>query len=230
MIDTMLDKVKAVWKVVVSVFTVLATIASAPSKVAALHPVYQFLANHWASLWFRALFAAFAVSLIYVFEIVDFFLPTVKITPTASGGYAPRVVLRVTNDGNKATFRATAEIVGSRHAGMQPTNYTAELRWENRKDPEAVIGRKAGLNLLIAYTHTVTQDLSELRLFSVGEDADSYFASARWNVDPQEKLPELDLKVSVYHDLAKGPAIGYFTVRPEKYFGPLEMVKCEVPA
>ena len=47
-------------------------IASAPTKLASLNPIYNFFASQWPFLWFRVGFAVVGTVLIYVFDIVNF--------------------------------------------------------------------------------------------------------------------------------------------------------------
>jgi hypothetical protein len=43
-------------------------------------------------------------------------------------------------------------------------------------------------------------------------------------MNPKEDVPEFDIEVSIHSDKAARPFAKRYTVRPEKWLGPLEMV------
>lgn len=104
-------RLKILWKTGAVVVAWLLAIASAPTKLAQLRPIYQFLADHWASVWFRAAFALVATVLIFIFEIIDFWRPKVKVVLTPSGRASSELVLGVKNVGKEGDFTATCEVV-----------------------------------------------------------------------------------------------------------------------
>src|ERR1700747_1727221 len=120
----MLEKFKTAWKAGGVFLTFLIAVASAPTKIALLKPLYVFFAEHWSSLWVRLCFAVTVSILIYVFEIIAFFAPKVKVELMPSGKGASDLVLRVKNVGRQGNFKATCEVVGSRETCGIPLDRT----------------------------------------------------------------------------------------------------------
>jgi hypothetical protein len=223
----MLEKIKKLWKAGGVALTFLFAISSAPTKIVLLKPLYMFFAEHWPSIWFRVGCAFLVSAIIYVFEIVAFFKPTVNVSLMPSGGGSADIVLRVKNDGKQGNFRATYEIVGSRETCGYPMDRTAVLKWEGVGTPQVNIAGNDSASLLIASHEFVEHNIAWLRLWRLdGQDA-KQLASAGWERKPSEKLPEFDLKISVFRDDAVKPLVKCFTVRPESYIGPLEMFVTE---
>src|ERR1019366_9309429 len=118
------DRVRKLWKFGGAVVTWLLVIASAPTKVALFRPFYIFLSDHWQSIWFRVAFAIVATILIFIFEIIDFCRPRVRVVLTPSGAASSELVLGVKNVGKDGDFSATCEVVGSRETCGIPTGKT----------------------------------------------------------------------------------------------------------
>ena len=209
--------------------TFLLTIASAPTKSATLLPLYEFFARHWPSIWFRLGFAAFVSLLIYIFEIVDYFRPKVRVKLMPSGRASSDLVLRVTNEARQGNFKATCEVLGSRDTCGIPLNKTVNLKWEGATSPQVGIARNASESLLIAsHDYYMPHNTSWLRLWGLDGQDKKQLVSAAWTRTPTEKLPELDLKLCIFREGSIKPEIKYFTIRPESYIGPLEMFITEV--
>jgi hypothetical protein len=213
--------------------TALLLIASAPTKIKLFLPVYKLLATYWPLLWFRLACAVVAILFIFVFEIVEFFRPRVKVLHTPSAGPSVDIVLKVTNQGRDGIFWATAEIAGgnkTNYINHHPSDRTVDLKWENQKELEVPLQRNASKNLEIGRVEKLTEQMEELRLFCFSDDgARTTFGTAKWDIrQQQQQLPSFRLRVSVFCKGSRKPLVKYFMVGPKTSGGPLEML--EVPA
>jgi hypothetical protein len=108
-----------------------------------------------------------------------------------------------------------------------PYKSHSALKWEGVTTSQVNIASNDSSSLLIASHEFVEHNIAWLRLWRLdGQDA-KHLASAGWERTPSEKLPEFDIKISVFRDDAVKPLVKYFTVRPESYVGPLEMFVTE---
>jgi hypothetical protein len=225
------SRISKLWKFGSTAMSWLLVIVSAPTKFTPLLPVYDFFAKHWIHLWFRLCFALVATVLIYIFEIVDYFRPRVRVKLMPSGRASSDLVLRVTNVARQGNFKATCEVIGSRETCGIPLNKTVNLKWEGAISPQISIAPNASESLLIAsHDYYIPHNTSWLRLWGLDGQDKKQLVSAAWTRTPTEKLPELDLKLCIFREGSIKPEISYFTIRPESYIGPLEMFAYEVPA
>jgi hypothetical protein len=225
------SRINKLWKFGSTVVSWLLLIASAPTKFTPLLPVYDFFSKHWTHLWFRLCIALVATVLIYIFEIVDYFRPMVRVKLMPSGKASSDLVLRVTNVARQGNFKATCEVIGSRETCGIPLNKTVNLKWEGANSPQIGIAPNASESLFIAsHEYDMPRNTSWLRLWGLDGQDKKQLVSAAWTRTPTEKLPEIDLKLSIFREGSIKPEIKYFTIRPESYIGPLEMFSSEVTA
>jgi hypothetical protein len=225
------SRVSKLWKFGSTVVSWLLLVASAPTKFTPLLPVYDFFSTYWSHLWFRLCCALIATVLIYIFEIVDYFRPRVRVELVSSGKASSDLVLRVTNKARQGNFKATCEVIGSRETCGIPLSKTVNLKWEGATSPQISIAPNASESLLIAsHDYYTPHNTSWLRLWGLDGQDKKELVSAAWTREPKEKLPEIDLTLCIFREGSIKPEIKYFTVRPESYIGPLEMFSSEVAA
>lgn len=219
----MVTKWKVALKVLGSVIAVMLYLGSLPAKLLLFASFYDFFAIHWHNILFRTLIFVALIPLPFIFEIVDFWRPRVKVVLTPSGAASSDLVLRVTNIGKEGDFRATCEVVGSRETCGIPLGRIVDLKWEGIGTAQVNLAVNLSANLLIASYDRRLDDTSWLRLWGIDGQDKKQLAAASWERTPHEKLPEFDLKLNIFRAGSTKPQIAYFTVRPESYVGPLQM-------
>jgi hypothetical protein len=156
-------------------------------------------------------------------------LPAVELTP--SGGPSPDLRLSVRNNGKVAKFSANGRILDLRHSPNDYRRGTYRLGWLGRDSHEEVIAQgEVGTLVIGAFDtgdpYSKLQDrMCEVTLQEFVPRAGlRRWDSARWIMHPSEAVPEFDIEVSIHSDKASRPLAKRYTVRPQNWLGPLEMV------
>ena len=219
----MAGKWKFVFKVVGSVIAAMVYVGSLPAKITLLTGFYSFFVTHWHSLGFRTLVFAFLIPAPFVFEIIDYCRPKVRVNLMPSGKGRHDLVLRVTNKGRRGNFKATCEVVASRETCGVPLDRTVNLKWVGITVPQTTIVANDSESLLIASYEMESSETSWLRVWGLDGQEKKQLTAAAWTPMPRERLPEIDLKVSIFREGSVNPRICYYTLRPASCVGPLEM-------
>lgn len=155
--------------------------------------------------------------------------PDIDVGLNPSSGPSDELVLAVLNRGEGREFWAQCMPIALRNSPNALRRKTSSLKWEHTTERRLFIDKGESQNLLIATVQTDHKnDLSEMRLWGlVGKESKQY-EWARWITDPKEKLPEYDLQITVLSEGAE-PYSKTFTLRPQAWHGPLEMVVMGAP-
>jgi hypothetical protein len=131
-----------------------------------------------------------------------------------SEGQFEKMYLRITNRSESQLFQAQCRVLARRNDPNPQHRVTYPLNWE------VPIGRALRLlkgesgNLLIA---SVGEDRSSMMGWMKLESASTIpVPDSRWNLRPDEPLPEYDLEITVLGQQSKNPQTERFTVRPGK--------------
>lgn len=100
------------------------------------------------------------------------------------------------------------------------------LKWDGMSTAKVNLPTNLSANILIASHDQTSNNASWIRLWGIDGQDKKQLASASWEIAPKKKLPEFDLKLSIFRNGSLKPEICYFTVRPASYLGPLEMFIC----
>lgn len=149
----------------------------------------------------------------------------VKLTPTS--GPRTDVLLAVMNQDETRDFYAQCTPLVLRNSPNELARGTYDLKWEHSFDKCVSIGAGATCNLLIATVETDHKNgLATMQIWGLSAEGEKKQCEwSRWNTELNEKLPEYELKVSIFSDGTKGPFSERFILRPKAWYGPLEMVK-----
>jgi hypothetical protein len=116
--------------------------------------------------------------------------------------------------------------VALRHSPNQLRKRTSVLKWEGSSEKRLFLANGESSHLLIAsfqLDHKIA--LGEMKIWALKDAKAESVESARWNTNSQEKLPEYDIRIWLFGDGYKSSKDQVFTVRPKRFFGPLEMVE-----
>lgn len=150
----------------------------------------------------------------------------VDITLTPTSGPRPDVLLAVKNQGAKGVFYAQCTPLALRNSPNELARGTFDLKWEHTFDKCESIGTGASCNLLIATVETDQRNATAtMQIWGLSGNEKKQREWSLWNVNVKEKLPEYDLKISIFSDGAEGLVSEQFTLRPKAWHGPLEMFR-----
>ena len=144
-------------------------------------------------------------------------------TPNSPGD----TLLTITNTGPAGSFSAQGRLYSLRNSPNDFQRAPFPIPWQNSNAREAPIGRRAADNLLIAsFTLGMVGDtrMGELTIHRWTQTAVGRVDGSRWIVNPNEKLPQYDLEISVFEQKHRKPVTRRYTLRPASFIGPLELV------
>lgn len=129
--------------------------------------------------------------------------------------------------GRPAEFYVNAQLIARRNdRGGQPIrtgNYA--VPWEHSSRERAEIASGDAATIVIGRFQLWYQEgLAQMDLPQVTGAGERSFESSRWNMKPNEPLPEYDVELSVFSPAFPQPRVERFTVRPAKFSGPLELL------
>lgn len=179
--------------------------------------------NHEAVRWG---FVFAATLILFSIHALPVLRPHLRLELSPSYGPALNLVLAVTNRGKTGQFFAKCTPVALRNSPNELSIRTVALQWENCNNHEITIPKYSTENLIIAkfWTDYKTM-LGEMSLWGLTAKGPGQFEWSRWNISPEEKLPEYDLEIRIFGEMVSKPHVAKFTLRPRKYSGPLEMFR-----
>lgn len=149
--------------------------------------------------------------------------PEVFLVP--SSGPSPDLRLEVRNDMETTTFSAKARILAVRNDPNTLKTGIFALKWLNVEAAGVLIRNADSENLLIGrLSLDHSQWLGEVEICELSDGEAKTFERARWNMQPNENVPEFDLEISLFAENKPKPLIALYTVKPAKFSGPLEMI------
>lgn len=128
--------------------------------------------------------------------------------------------------GRPAAFYVKARLVGRRNdGGGQPLRTGSYLvPWEHAAGERVEIANGDAATIVVSRFELWYQSsLAQMDLPQVTAAGEGSFESSRWNMGPDEPLPEYDVELSVYSPRFPRPRTERYTVRPAKFTGPLEL-------
>lgn len=149
-----------------------------------------------------------------------------RIELTPSSGPRPDVLLTVKNNGRSRNFYAQCTPLALRNSPNGLRSGTYDLKWEHTFEKCVPIGAGASSNLLIAtFDDDQKNALAMMELWGLSGNAKKQCEWSRWNLDSREKVPEYDLKISIFSDGARGPFSERFTLTAESWHGSPKMTR-----
>lgn len=148
-----------------------------------------------------------------------------------SSGPASELLLNVRNQSETDSFRAECCFLERRNDPNSLRQITYPLQWTASQTRDTVIKKERGSeNLLIAKFSIDRSDPRErlLEMYFPQFGSDEPIESSLWVQDRAEPGAEYDIEISIWGELDTAkPYVAKFTVRAEKWTGPLEMVRID---
>ncbi|MHB8525124.1 MAG: hypothetical protein ACYDD2_03070 [Candidatus Acidiferrales bacterium] len=138
-----------------------------------------------------------------------------KIELIPSSGPSDKMVLGVTNNGNKNKFHAQCEIVKRVNPKNLPHHKIYSLAWEGEASRELEIPKGAHRNLVIARADKDYQArVEKIDLVEFLGGKESRYDGDQWDTTlTKAPTPEYELRVSIFGDGYANPVIKCFTLR-----------------
>lgn len=136
-----------------------------------------------------------------------------------------RVAVRNRSD-RAVAVHAKAHIIDRRHdRGGQPLRTGSYVvPWEHAAAHRIGIASGDSATLVVGRCQFwYEQALAQMDLPQVTPSGEALFETSRWNMYPNEPLPEYDVELSIFVSGYPQPHTERFTLRPARYTGPLEL-------
>ena len=170
-----------------------------------------------------------AFVLTFYSQIQEAVRPSISVELVPTLGSSPAMEVRVKNTGKGREFYAQCEFLALRNSPNPLPRITFDLQWAGREDKRLFIANQDTANLLIAdFTQDQKTAFAEMTVWGLSGLEKKPYGWAGWSMNSREKLPEYDLGISIRGDGAKVSKQLVFTLRPQKFYGPLEMFKKSV--
>jgi hypothetical protein len=151
-------------------------------------------------------------------------IPDLAVEPT--GGPSQDLRLMVTNLGRLASLQGTAVVTATRNYPNRHRLGTYTLMWLGRGSNTIPLDRGQSEALLVArwkiHDGPVPR-LAQVALVECHGSAEAEWDGFRWNMEPNEKLPEFDVDISIAGSGFSEPFRRSYTLRPSSWLGPLEL-------
>jgi hypothetical protein len=220
-----MSKWKKAWGIVLGALFIIG-LAGVPTNIGRWGKAFVFITHYMNLEILRIGFSVFGLLGLAVIFLLPYLKPSLNIDLIPISGARLDVLLAVKNQGNKRDFYAQCTPLALRNSPNELARGTFDLKWEHTFERQISIGAGATCNLLIA---TVDIDhrnsLATMQICGLSGSEKKQCEWSRWNTEPNEKLPEYELEISVFSDGTKGPVSARFTLRPKDWYGPLEMIK-----
>lgn len=157
--------------------------------------------------------------------IVNRGAPDLNVEPT--GGPSPDLRLVVTNRGRKSDFHATAAVVAARNYQNRIRQGTYALMWLGLGSNNLPLDKGQSHALLLArfLIHNIPgARMGEAQLIECNGSQEAEWDGFRWNMEPNESLPEFDVHVTVVGRGRSESVTRSYTLRPSHWIGPLELI------
>ena len=155
--------------------------------------------------------------------------PRMRIEVSTTSGPSTSLCLSVTNRGKPTNFSAFCDIIGHSNGDNDFRRGEYRCGWDNGKKRRVFIQTNETDNIVIAsFRDVIPFDFSELILWEVIADDSVPRESVRWQQHPNETLPGFDLRIRIVGENTMAPQTFFYTVKPFRFTGPLEMLPTEV--
>lgn len=216
----------------------LLAVMGIPSALANIPDWLQWLSNS-NQLGFQLGFFLLALGLLLSMRTPKFLQMELRFARTSkldlelhpSSGPSSNLVLAVKNKGETRAFSGQCKFLALRNSPNPLSRRTIQLKWENSDTKQITIEENASENLEVAkfilfnFAQNPTDRWAEISFEGLTSQGLQKFESNIWPRIPNEKPPEYDVEISIIGEGVSNPYIARFTVRAEKYSGPLEMIR-----
>lgn len=158
--------------------------------------------------------------------------PDLEARPT--GGPSSDLRLVVTNRSHKGEFHGMATVVAARNYPNKLRQGSYALMWLGLGASTTMLNKGQSHAILIArwlmYMDIPPPRMGEVRLIECNGSQEAEWDGFRWNVLPDENLPEFDIDVSIVGIGWSKPFRRSYTLRPSNWIGPLELFERQIVA